>query len=373
MNVGRMGAVAALTALATVTGACSSSSTAAPPTTGPSAGRDVTAAGISPARCAQNKKAGTITYLSSFDFAASPSIVDVVVAKKNGYFDEMCLTVTLKSSFSTTNYPLVASNQAQFSSAGAYTEMLNYSKNGAKLVALVDYGKSNINALLVRDDGKITSLASLRDKTIGVKGALPPSIVAQLSKAGLDTHDYKTVSLDGFDPVAQLKLPIDALPVYKSNEPNLLDKAGVKYRMFDPSSEGIPGTFDLLYTNQQFLNDHPSAAQDFIRAALKGMETALADPKAAVADSLELIRAGGNKNFLTDEGETYRFGVESKLVVDAKGSLPIGVIDPKLFADEVASYTAAGSFTAPPTLDRTYVVDVAKDVYGPDGKVIWPT
>ena len=35
----------------------------------------------------------------------------------------------------------MAANQAQFSSAGSYTEMLNYAKDGAHFVALANYGK----------------------------------------------------------------------------------------------------------------------------------------------------------------------------------------------------------------------------------------
>ena len=108
----------------------------------------VTAAGITPERCAANKAAGAITYLSSFDFSAAASILDVVVAKDRGYFDDMCLERRRSSpGFSTSNYPLVAGGQAQFSSAGSYTEILNYSKDGAKFVAVADYGKTPIEAL----------------------------------------------------------------------------------------------------------------------------------------------------------------------------------------------------------------------------------
>ena len=99
------------------------------------------------------------------------------MADKQGYFDALCLDVDMKSSFSTANYPLVAANQAQFSSAGSYTELLRFAKDGARLVAVAQYGKSNISALLVRDDGTITELADLEGKTIGVKGALPPAQV----------------------------------------------------------------------------------------------------------------------------------------------------------------------------------------------------
>ena len=194
-----------------------------------------------------------------------------------------------------------------------------------------------------------------------------------LNKAGLQQDvDYKVVLLDGFDPKVHLQQAIDALPVYKSNEPGQLDRAGIKYKLFDPSADGIPGTFGILYTSEQFLEDHPTAAQDFVRASLQGMADALADPAAAVAASLALIKAGGNKNFLSDEGETFRWQVESQLVKDGKGSLPIGVIDPAILQAEVDAYTAAGVFPTKPTTDGTYDVAVAADAYAPDGTVIMP-
>ena len=77
-----------------------SASTAAAGTTDVTADRP-----FPPARCAANELAGTITYLSSFDFAASASIVEVLVAKQKGYFDELCLDVEVKPSFSVENYP----------------------------------------------------------------------------------------------------------------------------------------------------------------------------------------------------------------------------------------------------------------------------
>jgi len=180
-------------------------------TTGDTTGGDtgVTSEGISDARCAENKAVGKITYLSSFDFAASASILDVVVAKDKGYFDAMCLDVDIKSGFSTSNYPLVAANTAQFSSAGSYTEILNYSVDGASFVALADYGKTPIEALVVKDP-TITDLAQLKGKTIGVKGDIPPSIVAMLASAGLVRGvDYQETLVDGFDPVVHLQGPND--------------------------------------------------------------------------------------------------------------------------------------------------------------------
>jgi ABC-type nitrate/sulfonate/bicarbonate transport system substrate-binding protein len=381
----RTRATVAVSAFVAVVAACgsskSSTTTAAAPTTTTAAATSttavagVTASGISADRCTANKAAGKITFLTSFDFAAAASILDVVVAKDKGYFDKMCLDVEMKPGFSTTNYPLVAAGQSQMSSAGSYTEILNFSKSGAAFVAVADYGKIPIEALLVRDDGKINQLSDLKGKTIGVKGDIPPSIVAMLAKAGLKRGtDYKEVLLDGFDPAQHLSQAIDALPVYKSNEPGQLDAKGIKYKLFDPADTGVPGTFALFYTSPDFLAKHPTAVQDFVRAAFKGYADAVADPAAAVTMSVAAINAAGNQNFLTEAGETYRWKQESATVAKGTPSGPIGLIDPAVFTAEVDAYTAAGVFTAgKPATAGTYDESVAKDVYDTAGKLVWPT
>jgi NitT/TauT family transport system substrate-binding protein len=334
----------------------------------------VTATGISADRCAANKAAGKITYLSGFDFAATASVVEVVMAKEKGYFDAMCLDVDLKSSFSTANYPLVAAGRAQFASGGNYSEVLTQSQGGAKFSVVVDDGKTGIDALLVKPDAGVTTPADLKGKTIGVLGTITPSVKAMLFKAGLvEGKDYQTVLLDGFDPVAHFQQPIAGRPGYKSNEPGILERAGVPFTLFDPAAQGIPGSFGIIYTSQDFLAAHPSAVQDFVRASMKGLADAIADPAGAVAASVKLIDTAGNQNHLTTEGETFRWQTESKMVVDGSKGGPLGLVDPALLKAEVDAYSAAGVFETPVSMDGTYNGDLVKGVYGPDGKVIWPS
>ena len=376
-------------ALATLAlGACSSdggsssgssgptgSPTTGSPTTAPSVG-EVTAAGIPPARCAANKAAGKITYLSGFDFSASASIVEVIVAQQKGYFQEMCLDVDLKASFSTANYPLVAANEAQFASAGSYAEIADYDQaNDAGLVVVAIDGKTAIDSLIVKQ-GEGTALTDLEGKTIGVKGKLPPSIKAMLAKAGMvEGKDYTTVGIEGFDPLVHINLPgLAGFPGYKSNEPGTLERAGISFTLFDPSKNGIPGSFGVIYTNAGFLSDHPTAAQDFVRASMRGMEDALADPKAAAQAAVDLINANGNKSFLSPEGEQFRWTTESGLVTQftPKGQ-PVGLIDPADLQSQIDAYDAVGIFTKKPAIEGTYDAALIAGVYGPDGKVVWPT
>ena len=153
--------LAALAVFTLATSACTSDSkaaqttapanqvTTAASTTATAAG--VTADGISQDRCDQNKKAGKLTYLTSFDFSASVSILDVIVAKDKGFFDKMCLNVDIKPGQAPANEQQVASGAAQFSSGGSFGEIVNTTvQSNTNIVALVQYGKTAIEELLVK-------------------------------------------------------------------------------------------------------------------------------------------------------------------------------------------------------------------------------
>ncbi len=359
-----------------VTGTLGAVDSTAVPDTVPAIGL-VTAGEPFPAdRCEANKAAGTINYLSSFDFAASASIVDVLVAEEKGYFDDLCLDVNVKASFSTDNYPLIAADEAQFSSGGSFSEVVDYAgRNDAGFVALAVEGRTGIDALIVKD-GQSTDLTDLKGKTIGVKGAITPSVAAMLKKAGLtEGEDYQTALLDGFDPKVHIAIPeIIGFPGFKSNEPLQLKAAGIPFELYDPADYDIPGSFGVLYTNSTFLKDFPTAAEDFMRASMKGLADAIADPKAAADIAVGMINANGNALFLSPEGEIARWEVESKLIAGSKASdLPLGVPDPKLLEQEVTAYAEIGLFDGKvPDTSTVVNTTLVKGLYDAAGTVIWP-
>ena len=330
---------------------------------------------LPPARCEANRAAGTITYLSGFDFAATASIVEVVIAEQAGYFDELCLDVELQPSFSTANYPLIASGEAQFASGGSFSEVLNYAAaNDADLVAAAVEGRSAIDGLILHP-GTAATLEDLAGTTIGVKGALPTSVKAMLASAGLgEGVDYETVLLDGFDPLAHWALDgIVGFPGYKSNEPGQLERAGIAFDLFDPTAYDIPGSFGVLYTTQEFIDEHPTAAQDFLRASMRGLADAVADPAGAAATAIALVEAGGNPSFLSAEGETFRWSTDAA-ILEAQGGAPMGVPELDGLQAEVDAYADVGLFGDAGAPDLTAAVDVEliSAVYDDAGEVVWP-
>ena len=102
-------------------------------------------------RCEANKAAGTITFLTGFDFAAAASIIDVFVATQRATSTHCASTSTIKPSFSTDNYPLIAADKAQFASGGSFGELVDYAgRNDAGFMALAVDGRTGIDALIVK-------------------------------------------------------------------------------------------------------------------------------------------------------------------------------------------------------------------------------
>jgi NitT/TauT family transport system substrate-binding protein len=341
------------------------------------AGGDVAAGAAFPAdRCAANEAAGTITYLSGFDFAATASIVDVVVADQAGYYDDLCLDVELKPSFSTNNYALVTGGEAEIGAGGSFSEVVDYATtNGVDLVAVDVEGRAAIDSLIVKP-GEATTLEDLRGTTIGVKGKTPVSVAAMLAGAGLiEGTDYETVLLDGFDPIAHYNLDgIIGFPGYKSNEPGQLERAGLPFELFDPTEYDVPGSFGVLFTTREWATAHPTAVQDFLRATMKGLADALADPDAATQTAIDLVEANGNPSFLSLEGESFRWTTDAGLLQEQTPNGDYGVPDVAALQAELDAYASVGLFGGePPTAADFLLVDPIAGVYDESSEVIWPS
>ena len=327
-------------------------------------------------RCAANEAAGTITYLTGFDFAATASIVDILVADANSYYEELCLDVEVTPSFSTANYPFIAQNDAQFASGGSFSEVVAFAAaNDAEFVVTAVEGPTAIDSLILKP-GVATDLEDLAGSTIGVKGKLPPSVAAMLATAGLtENEDYETVLIDGFDPMAHIAIEsIDGFPGYKSNEPGTLERNGIDFDLFDPLDFDIPGSFGIIYTNAEFLNTHPTAAEDFMRATMRGLADAIADPQRAAEIAVEAITAGGNPNFLSPDGEVFRWSTDAALITElTPDGVGFGVPDIDALQNELDAYAAVGLFDtgeAPGAAD--FLIDVLNRIYDAEGTVIWP-
>ncbi len=368
--------IGTLLTLGLVAGACGGSSDdesaeSSPATTVATADAPTGADGkISAERCAKNNDAGTITFLTSFDYAAAASIIDVVTAADQGHYSALCLDVKLQPGFSSSNVALVSTGTAQMTSLGSFSEVAVANSQGAALVAVGVEGHASIEELLVEKAANITDLKQLEGKSMGIKGAIPYSLRALLAAKGVDEKKITQIEVD-FNPVVLFQTDIVALPVYKSNEPGQLDAQGYagKYTAFDPRDNNIPASFAVFTTSKSFAQKHPTAVADFLRATLKGFQYAADKPDAAVATTL---KRSDPKLYFNPAGEAFRWKTELALVRSStpKGSA-VGAIDAAALQAEVDSLVklgvlAKGSVDVAASINSSFMGEITKN-----GELIW--
>lgn len=325
-----------------------------------------------PERCEANRAAGKMVFMTGFDFAAAAGIIENVVAEAEGYFDDMCLDVEVQPGFAPGHLAAVAAGTVQVADAPDFGSLVRANLAGdVELVGFGQLGHTAINQLLVSPDSGITSLADIRGKTVGIKGDLPVAIQAMMAEEGLQRGEFTELLLEGFNPVEHFALGIDALPVYRSNEPRWLDLAGVDYITFDPLDYDVPASFAVIATRRDFYEAHPTAVEDFVRAGLRGYYFAAENPEAALDHAFERIEAAGNNLFFAREHELFRWTTDQKSIEEVTPEgLVIGEFNVAGLGREMELLVELGVFDELPDWRSMIDVTVIPKLYDGD-ELIW--
>jgi len=343
----------------------SASAAASPPASASPAG--TAGSGIDwEARKAENQKAGKITYTTGYFYAASSPDVQAVVARDLGYFEELGLDVDVQPGLDSEGMKYLAAGQAQISSAGNPSLVIQSVASGAGIKGVATFGSVGVNAIMVMEDSDIQSPKDLAGKTLGYKGAIPPWVVTMLAADGVDVTDIKAVSV-GYDPRILAGNDLDALTVFKTNEPYIMEKEGYKTRLIDPGDFGGETSFGVVAVNSEFAEAHPTAVEDFLRALSKAHEWVLENPDEAIERMASHSETGYDV-----AAETNRWTVESSLIAD---HLPAGqgvaVQTDEQWQREIDMLVQAK--VIPKALPLEQVMDNAyiDSIYA-DGELIWP-
>ncbi|WP_380175407.1 ABC transporter substrate-binding protein [Kineococcus sp. DHX-1] len=321
---------------------------------------------VSAERCRQNEAAGKVTYVTGYQFQASASILDPIAAKALGYFDDVCLDVDIQPGTGETaqNAQLVAAGTAKISSIAGNGDVLVNVSNGVDVKAVAMFGHVPVATLMTKPD--ITDLKQLEGTTLGQKGALPVTIEAMLRTAGVDVAKVKQVTV-GFDPTVLVRGQVQSLTGYKSNEPLTLAAKGEKITEWNPEDYGVPGSMATTIVNPQFLAEHRTAVEDFLRAQLRAYAYCEEHADECVADAASLSQAGYDTAHNVQVWQT-----ETKLV---DSSLPagqvLGQIDDASARTEGEFLVRMGQIPAVPDLTEVVVPDLVPSLYS-QGQLVWP-
>lgn len=250
--------------------------------------------------------------MTGFLYASSSPDVNAVVADELGYFARLGLDVEIIPGIDPDGMKMLSSGKVQFASAGSASLVIQSVANDAEMKGIALMSQVGLGALMVMGDSGIATPKDLEGKTVGYKGALPAHFKAMFNRAGADLSRIRLVNV-GFDPTILVTDAVDAITIFKSNEPDVMRNFGYDVRLLDPIDYGVPTSFGVVAANAQFMANHPSAVEDFLRALLKAHEYIAMHPDEAVA--IMAKRAGDGYG---TETEKNRLLVELDIIDDAR-------------------------------------------------------
>lgn len=366
----RLVAVAALVALAGIGSAAAASH-------GPrrAAAHRVGARLVSAKRCAVNKAAGPITFVSPFLYDASAGIIDVVDAISLGYFKALCLSVdVVVPSPQVSPYELVASGKGTVTGEGSAADAMIGTAGGANLVALATFADTSDYALLTRPN--IRHLRQLDGKVVGYHTVLPVVLSEMLRAGGAKTSSIHFVDDTSYDPTVLFatRPGYAALQAYRSNEPLTLEAAGyhkgAAFREYTPAKFGVRGTFNVQMVNGTFLKHHPGPTADFLRAELHALQYCVGHARRCVTLEHQAATAAGYPGSFSHALAEWRF--EARIVrthhLRGKG---IGVETKAEWSPEARALVSYHLLKARPRLGRIENTSIAAHLYR-GTKLVWP-
>lgn len=349
-------------ALLTGLSACSTADT------GGASGKEKAGSAISAERCAQNEAAGTIGYLTGYQYQASVSILEILAAEELGYFDSLCLEVEIQPGTGDTgqNSQLIAANTVQFT-AVSQQDVLLAADNGIEMVGISSYSNVGLEVLMTNPD--IDDLTDLDGSILGHKGVLPAAVQAMLDDAGADVASMQQVTV-GYDPTILPRKQVDSLTGFLSNEPNLLEVAGDDVTVWRPFDFGVPSSLGALAVNPDFAKEHPTVVEDFLRGALKALDYCGKNGEECVSFASELSGEGYDSEHNLKVWETELEIVEESEVEGVnRGAIDLANVESlrtmltgyNMFAEDLSAEDAAALFDTS-FIDSLYV----------DGSLVWP-
>lgn len=223
----------------------------------------------------------SLTFMAGYKPQANLPFVGAYVANDLGYFAEQGLQVDIKHATGQGEHlKLLLQGAVDVTTADADTVLKRRADQDLPVVAFVLFGQRGSQAYAVLEDSDIRTPKDFEGKIVGYKVYPTPDYVAMLEHAGVDRSRIDEVSV-GFDPRVLAERRVDVYPVFTTNEPDLLGRLGVATRLFDPADYGVP-TLGLTYiTRRDLVERDPDALVRFLKAVLRGVATAQADPDAA--------------------------------------------------------------------------------------------
>lgn len=282
-----------------------------------------------------------LPWLHQFQFAG------YYVAKEKGYYSNAGVDVIILDAHDREDpYKAVMSGKAQYG-VGRSSLIVDYIK-GAPLIFMAAVFQSSPMVLLTRKDVNIRHAKDLKNKRVMLTGdtIAGAEMQAMLRSVGLHSSDLR-VQEHSYDPMSLLRGDTDAMVAYLSNEPYVLQKAGVETYAIHPKEYGFDFYSDILFTTHNEVTKNPERAEAFYDASVRGWLWAFDH----IEETAELIYRDYNPQHKSLDALIYEGRVLKELAF--RPNTAFGTIDPVRLEMIAQGYRLMGVVQSIPSFEPT--------------------
>lgn len=265
------------------------------------------------------------------------------VALQNGYFkDEGIDAVFLSGGDNIDGLTLVESGQVNMADANG-SDVLTAVSKGVPIKSFGTIYQSTPNALMALKKNDLTTLASLKGKTVGLPNGEQQLLQAMFKRAGIDPSDV-TLVVVGTDPSVLTSGSVDAYIGYGTEQGLDMQQAGYDVTIVYFDKLGDPDYGNAYFAKSPYLEANPDLVTAWMKADLKGWKDFVADPKGAAKLTWDLYHTQ-TQAVLKSEMASATVSVP---LINGGDAAMHGLlwVDSKAFTEVYELYKTAGIITA---------------------------
>lgn len=244
-----------------------------------------------------------LQWLDQFQFAG------YYMAKEKGFYADEGFDVEIKKFSNATNVVSEVLNKKSTYGIGRSSLIWYYSK-GNEISLLSATFQSSPLALIALESSNIEDVKDFASKTIMITedAVETASVYAMIKSAKVDdkTIEFKKSTFDVGDLIDG---NVDLYGGYISNETFVLEKKGIKYKLFYPKDMGFDFYDDILFTSQEEVRKNPDRVERFKNASIMGWEYAFKN----INETVDVIYEKYNPTDKTKEALLYEAHTLKKL------------------------------------------------------------
>jgi NitT/TauT family transport system substrate-binding protein len=230
-------------------------------------------------------------------FFANAQHAGFLVAQNRGYYKDEGLNLEVVPGGPNVNVPLALA-QGNVDVAMMGDDAVLSFAGGAGITVVAQTYRTDPTRFVALKKSGISGPADLKGKRVGVQRVgKQADLLALLNGVGLSESDIKMVPISfGIEDIVAGKVDIGSQQLFFHKA--AWEAAGYKWPdglvVLDPAKFGVEVYGQVIAVNNRYLAANSAAVACFLRASVRGWQTAIDDPDGAVKDVMKFLPAGSS-------------------------------------------------------------------------------